>query len=87
MKKFEEYVKLKEDFFGGQTASDSSPEKPQDVELEHLAQWVVTLYDQANTNNAVRNLGDRARYLNRAIEDLRKGLQQRNTPPAQGNWK
>ena len=50
-----------------------------DKELEELAMWVVTLYDQANTNQAVEELGSRGQLLNRAIEDLKKGLQKRKT--------
>lgn len=39
--------------------------------LKEVLAWIRDAYDQANTNNAIRNLGSRGRILDRAIEDAR----------------
>ena len=52
------------------------------------AKWVVTLFDQANTNKAIENLGSRGELLASAVEDLRKSLKDSGIDPydVQGEW-
>jgi len=42
--------------------------------IEEAAIWVVDLFDQANTNHAIQNLGSRGNILFDAINDLRRAL-------------
>ena len=44
------------------------------LKLVSDAQWVVTAFDQANTNAAVEGLGSRGRILASCVEDLRQTL-------------
>jgi len=47
-----------------------------DNEILVKAAWVVMMFDQANTNSAVENLGSRGKILNKSVEDLRKVIGQ-----------
>jgi hypothetical protein len=44
------------------------------LEMIRKAVRVVDMYDQANTGNAVQNLGTRGAILDEAIEELREIL-------------
>lgn len=58
-----------------------------DTELEMLAMWALTMYDQANTGEVIANLSSRAELLDSAMEDLRRGLTARGTTEAIGTWR
>ena len=44
------------------------------------AKWAVDLFDQANTNGAVVNLGSRGVILGKAMDDLRAALRKAGFP-------
>ena len=52
------------------------------------AKWVVTLFDQANANGAIENLGRRAKSLKDGVEDLRKAMVDEGIDPHDvgGTW-
>jgi hypothetical protein len=41
------------------------------IDLESLATYVVDVFDQANTNNVIENLGTRGKMVKEAIAELR----------------
>lgn len=45
------------------------------------AKWVVTLFDQANTNRVVERLGSRGEALKGAVDDLRKVMTDHGVDP------